>query len=85
MLGFSPGFAYLGLLPPQLRLPRRAEPRLRVPPGSVAIASAQTAVYPHATAGGWHLIGRTDIRLWDAQRAEPALLRTGDHVRFRPL
>lgn len=85
MLGFSPGFAYLGLLAPQLRLPRRAEPRLRVPPGSVAIASSQTAVYPHATAGGWHLIGHTDTSFWDITAADPAHLRPGDRVRFRPV
>lgn len=85
MLGFSPGFAYLGILPPQLRLPRRAEPRVRVPAGSVAIASAQTAVYPHSSAGGWHLIGRTGTSFWDAAAIEPALLRPGDRVRFVPI
>ncbi len=82
MLGFSPGFAYLGPLPEALRLPRRTEPRLRVPAGSVAIAAAQTAVYPHVTAGGWHLLGHTEMRLWDADATEPATLRPGDHVRF---
>ena len=84
MLGFAPGFAYLGPLPEPLRVPRRAEPRLRVPAGSVAIAGAQTAVYPHETAGGWHLIGRTDEWLWDPAAAEPARLRPGDLVRFVP-
>lgn len=82
MLGFSPGFAYLGLLPEPLRLPRREDPRVRVPEGSVAIAAAQTAVYPQATAGGWHLLGRTDLRMWDPDAAEPARLRPGDDVRF---
>jgi UPF0271 protein len=82
LLGFSPGFGYLGPLPPSLRLPRRDEPRLRVAPGSVAIAGAQTAVYPHQTAGGWHILGRTDERLWDASAERPALLRPGDRVRF---
>lgn len=85
MLGFSPGFAYLGILPPQLRLPRRSEPRLRVPAGSVAIAAAQTAVYPHSSAGGWHLIGRTEKSFWDVTAIEPALLRPGDRVRFVPI
>jgi KipI family sensor histidine kinase inhibitor len=84
MLGFAPGFGYLGPLPAPLRLPRRAEPRLRVPAGSVAIAGAQTAVYPHVTAGGWHLIGRTELPLWDPAASEPARLRPGDHVRFVP-
>lgn len=84
MLGFAPGFAYLGPLPEPLRVPRRAEPRVRVPAGSVAIAGAQTAVYPHETAGGWHIIGRTDERLWDPSAAEPARLRPGDLVRFVP-
>lgn len=84
MLGFAPGFAYLGPLPPPLRLPRRAEPRLRVPAGSVAIAAAQTAVYPHVTAGGWNLLGRTDIQLWDPDAPEPAALRPGDRVLFVP-
>lgn len=85
LLGFSPGFAYLGPLPEALRLPRREVPRGRVPAGSVAIAGAQTAVYPSATPGGWHLIGRTDARLWDATREPPALLMPGQLVRFVPL
>ena len=82
MLGFAPGFAYLGPLAEALRLPRRAEPRLRVPAGSVAIAGAQTGIYPHSTAGGWHLIGRTDVRLWDGGAESPSLLLPGDRVRF---
>lgn len=84
MLGFAPGFAYLGPLPEALRVPRRGEPRVRVPAGSVAIAGAQTAVYPQQTAGGWHLIGRTEESLWDPSAAEPARLRPGDRVRFVP-
>ena len=83
-LGFAPGFAYLGPLPETLRVPRRAEPRVRVPAGSVAVAGAQTAVYPQQTAGGWHLIGRTEERLWDPSADEPARLRPGDRVRFVP-
>ena len=85
MLGFAPGFAYLGPLPEALRVPRRAEPRLRVPAGSVAIAGAQTAVYPQETAGGWHLIGRTEERLWDPTASAPARLHPGDRVRFVPV
>lgn len=83
-LGFAPGFGYLGLLPQELELPRRDEPRTRVPAGSVAIAGRQTAVYPSATPGGWHLIGRTRARLWDVGREPPALLAPGDKVRFVP-
>jgi inhibitor of KinA len=82
MLGFVPGFAFLGLLDPSLELPRRASPRLKVPAGSVAIAGRQTAVYPLDTPGGWHLLGRTDLTLFDAQRNPPALLGVGDRVRF---
>lgn len=82
LLGFVPGFAYLSELDPALNLPRRAQPRARVPAGSVAIADAQTAVYPLDTPGGWHLIGRTDAVMFDPVRAEPALLCPGDTVRF---
>ena len=80
--GFQPGFAYLGDLDEALVLPRRATPRLRVQPGSVAIAGAQTAVYPLQTPGGWHLIGTTPIVMFDANRSPPALIRPGDLVRF---
>ena len=85
LLGFAPGFAYLGDLDPALVLPRRPEPRTRVPAGSVAIAGAQTAVYPLATPGGWHLLGTTALRLFDPARRPPALLQPGDRVRFRAL
>ena len=85
MLGFAPGFAYLGPLPEELAVPRRATPRERVPAGSVAIAGRQTAVYPFATPGGWRLIGRTDRRMWDIERVSPSLLRPGDTVRFEPV
>jgi inhibitor of KinA len=84
VIGFVPGFAYLGEIDPSLTLPRRSTPRKRVPAGSVAIAEAQTGVYPFATPGGWHLIGRTDVRMFDPHRAEPALLRVGDRVVFEP-
>lgn len=84
LLGFAPGFAYLGVLPETLALPRRAEPRVRVPAGSVAIAGRQAAVYPGGTAGGWHLLGRTDAVPWDPARTPPALFAPGDRVRFVP-
>lgn len=83
LLGFAPGFAYLGPLPAALALPRRATPRERVPAGSVAIAGEQTAIYPSALPGGWHLLGRTGMRLWDLARPDrPSLLGPGDRVRF---
>jgi KipI family sensor histidine kinase inhibitor len=83
MLGFAPGFPYLLGLPRQLHLPRRAEPRLRVPAGSVAIGGAQTGIYPNELPGGWHLIGRTPLRLFDSAASTPCLLAPGDSVRFR--
>jgi KipI family sensor histidine kinase inhibitor len=82
VVGFMPGFAYLGGLDPRLKLDRRASPRPRVPEGSVAIAGLQTAVYPSATPGGWHLIGRCPLRLFDPSRSPPALMGEGDTVRF---
>jgi inhibitor of KinA len=82
MLGFAPGFAYMGPLPPDLVTPRRATPRPRVPAGSVGLAGAQTGVYPLATPGGWQILGRTDLVLWDPFRDPPALLRPGQEVRF---
>jgi inhibitor of KinA len=85
MLGFLPGFPYLGDLPERLALPRRADPRLSVPAGSVAIALTLTAIYPYESPGGWHLIGATPIRLFDAARARPTLLLPGDAVRFEPI
>jgi KipI family sensor histidine kinase inhibitor len=85
LLGFVPGFAYLGEIDPTLQLPRRPEPRPRVAAGSVAIAGAQTAVYPLDTPGGWHIIGRTDVTMFDPARDPPALLRAGDTVLFERL
>lgn len=82
-IGFLPGFAYLGGLAPAIATPRRATPRREVPAGSVGIGGAQTGVYPVRSPGGWNLIGRTSLRLFDPGRAEPALLRAGDRVRFR--
>jgi KipI family sensor histidine kinase inhibitor len=84
-LGFVPGFAYLGPLDPSLALPRRPEPRRRIPAGTVAIAGEQTAVYPIETPGGWHLIGRTATICFDPLRDVPNLLAAGDRVRFEPV
>ena len=85
MLGFLPGFPYMGDLPARLALPRRADPRVRVPTGSVSIATTLTAIYPFESPGGWHLIGTTPIRLFDITRARPALLTPGDTVLFEPI
>jgi KipI family sensor histidine kinase inhibitor len=85
LLGFAPGFPYLLGLDPSLETPRRANPRTRVPPGSVAIGGAQTGIYPRELPGGWNLIGRTPERLFDPSRASPALLTPGDRVRFHPI
>ncbi len=82
MLGFQPGFAFLGDLPGELHLPRRDQPRVRVPRGSVAIANQLTAVYPWESPGGWHLIGYCPAPLFDTRWAAPALLQVGDRVRF---
>jgi KipI family sensor histidine kinase inhibitor len=84
-LGFAPGFGYLGGLPAELQLPRRATPRERVPAGSVGIAGAQTAVYPGSMPGGWHLIGRTDAVLFDPAADPPTPLQPGRRVRFVPI
>jgi KipI family sensor histidine kinase inhibitor len=85
MIGFQPGFAYLGGLDPVLRTPRRADPRSKVPAGSVAIGGAQTAVYSVEAPSGWQLLGRTPVRVFDLNRPEPFLLAPGDRVRFRPV
>lgn len=84
VIGFVPGFAYLGQLDPRLVLPRRESPRKQVPAGSVAIAEAQTAVYPSATPGGWHLIGTSPAKLFDPDNERPARLSVGDQVEFIP-
>jgi KipI family sensor histidine kinase inhibitor len=81
--GFTPGFAYLVGGDPRLHVPRRAEPRTKVPAGSVALAGEFSGVYPRETPGGWQLIGRTDAVLWDIDRAKPALLTPGMLVQFR--
>jgi KipI family sensor histidine kinase inhibitor len=85
MLGFTPGFPYLGGLPDALATPRLDSPRQRVPAGSVGIAGAQTGVYPLDTPGGWRLIGWTPVVLFDPTCTPPAFLQPGDHVRFVPV
>ncbi|MCL6593299.1 MAG: 5-oxoprolinase subunit PxpB [Alicyclobacillus sp.] len=85
MLGFAPGFPYLGGMPPRLATPRRATPRVQLPAGSVAIGGAQTGIYPFPSPGGWHVIGRTPLRLFTPTADPPALLQAGDHVRFVPI
>jgi KipI family sensor histidine kinase inhibitor len=84
-LGFQPGFAYLGGLDPALHMPRRAEPRLEVPAGSVGIGGAQTGIYPATSPGGWQLLGRTELKLFDPARNPPTLMQPGDRVRFTAL
>ncbi|MBK4783683.1 MAG: 5-oxoprolinase subunit PxpB [Pantoea sp. Pent] len=83
-IGFQPGFPYLGGLDERLHTPRRAEPRLVVPGGSVGIGGSQTGIYPLAAPGGWQLIGHTPLSLFDPQQQPPTLLRPGDSVRFVP-
>ena len=85
MIGFVPGYPYMGDLPEALVLPRRADPRIRVPAGSIAIASTMTAIYPLESPGGWHLIGTTPICLFDPRLPRPALLSPGDKLRFEPI
>jgi KipI family sensor histidine kinase inhibitor len=82
MLGFAPGFPYLLSLDPALAMPRLSAPRTCVPEGSVGIGGSQTGIYPQASPGGWRLIGRTPLQLFDANRAAPSLLRAGDRVHF---
>jgi allophanate hydrolase subunit 1 len=83
--GFAPGFAYLGGLPGDLAVPRLETPRARVEPGSVALADRWCGIYPTASPGGWLVIGRTDARLWDTAREQPALLAPGTRVRFEAM
>ncbi|MGK9231809.1 5-oxoprolinase subunit PxpB [Inquilinus limosus] len=85
MIGFSPGFPFLGGLPDRLATPRRASPRLRIPAGTVAIGGPQTGIYPMESPGGWNLIGRTPLALFLPQQEPPSLLAAGDRVRFRPI
>jgi inhibitor of KinA len=85
MLGFVPGFAYLGIVDARIAMPRHATPRVRVPAGSVGIAGVQTGVYPAETPGGWQLIGRTPLKPFDPSRDDPFLMQAGDAVQFYPI
>jgi KipI family sensor histidine kinase inhibitor len=85
MLGFLPGQAYMGDLPAQLALPRRESPRVRIPAGSLAIATTMTCIFPMETPCGWHLIGRSPVRLWENTPRSRALLSPGDQVTFAPV
>ena len=84
-IGFVPGFPFLAGLPKELATPRRATPRKEIPAGSVAIGGAQTGIYPLRSPGGWNLIGRTPLHLFDPEKTPPAFLRAGDRVRFRAI
>ncbi len=85
MLGFTPGFAYLGGMDERIATPRLEKPRLKVPAGSVGIAGKQTGIYPIESPGGWRLIGRTPLRLFTPEKDPPTLLRPGDYVKFVPI
>ncbi|WP_339855123.1 5-oxoprolinase subunit PxpB [uncultured Nisaea sp.] len=85
MMGFLPGFPYLGLLPEAFDVPRRFEPRVKVPARSISIAVRQTTVYTVESPGGWHLIGRTPVEFFDPKREEPILVAAGDRIQFQPV
>jgi len=85
MIGFCPGFGYMGELPKQMHLPRRKVPQLKIAAGSVAIADFQTSIYPIEMPGGWHIIGRTPLQVFDAGRQQPSLFQQGDLVQFTPI
>jgi inhibitor of KinA len=82
MIGFMPGYPYMGEVPDELVTPRRKTPRTHVPRGSVGIAQKQTGIYPVASPGGWQIIGRTPVRLFDPQGKPPSFLEMGDRVKF---
>ena len=85
MLGFLPGFPYLGGLDERIHTPRLSSPRTRIPAGAVGIGGEQTGIYPLASPGGWRLIGQTPIKPYDPERAEPILYKAGDYIRFKPV
>ena len=85
MLGFLPGFPYLGGMDERLETPRLGTPRVHIEPGSVGIGGKQTGIYPLASPGGWQLIGRTPVILYDAKRETPVLYQAGDRIRFVPI
>ncbi|MEM1142862.1 MAG: carboxyltransferase domain-containing protein, partial [Pseudomonadota bacterium] len=84
-IGFAPGFAYLGDVDERIAAPRLSTPRKQVPRGAVAIADRQTAIYPAESPGGWNLIGRSPLRMFDAHAEEPMVVSVGDRIRFRPI
>lgn len=85
MIGFAPGFPFIGGMSEEIATPRKAQPREIVPAGAVGIAGAQTGVYPLSTPGGWQLIGQTPVTMFDVDRRQPSLLKSGDIVRFKPI
>nr|WP_062048842.1 carboxyltransferase domain-containing protein [Bacillus sp. JCM 19034] len=85
MIGFTPGFPYLGELDPKLMTPRNDRPRLKITPSSVAIGGNQTGIYPIESPGGWHIIGRTPMRLFNAGEENVSLLNIGDRIQFEPI
>jgi inhibitor of KinA len=85
MLGFLPGFAYMGMVNNSIAAPRLAQPRLHVAAGSIGIAGGQTGIYPLDSPGGWNIIGRTPVRIFDARKGDPCLLKAGDEVTFQPI
>lgn len=85
MLGFTPGFAYLGGMSEEIAAPRLENPRVRIPAGSVGIAGSQTGVYPVDSPGGWQLIGRTPVRMYDPDRPKPILPEAGQYIKFRAI
>jgi inhibitor of KinA len=84
-IGFVPGFPFMAGLPKKIATPRRSNPRKEIPPGAVGIGGAQTGIYPLRSPGGWNLIGRTPLKLFDPTKDPPVLLRAGDRVRFRAI
>ncbi len=85
MIGFLPGFPYLGIVDARIATPRKSSPRTSVPPGSVGIAGFQTGIYPQPSPGGWQLIGKTPVKIFDKQKTTPCLFKPGDSVRFYPI
>nr|WP_318280834.1 5-oxoprolinase subunit PxpB [Paenibacillus bovis] len=85
MIGFAPGFPYLGGLNEEIATPRRQSPRVKIPAGSVGIAGNQTGVYPIESPGGWQIIGRTPVKLFDPHKTPPTLLQTGNYITFKPI
>jgi inhibitor of KinA len=85
MIGFTPGFPYLGGMPTEIATPRLQKPRALIPAGSVGIAAGQTGIYPVESPGGWQLLGRTPLKIFDCERAEPFLLAAGNYLKFVPV